>query len=225
MITLAYIYGKDAGVHPLFVHSLTLVLLYGRELLSKKLPVISNGGNNIVEQRNQVVRSFLEDSDADWLLFVDTDQTFDQHLPRRLLASADPESRPVVSALVMAQRNPPHRPITPAFVVEFNGRFVVPDTIPSGVVDCIPGAGCVLIHRTVLQAIREKFEPHTAFPWFAHTEHRTDAGWDSLGEDYTFMTRARALGFPTCVDTTIHVGHVKEVVLTTQHFWSQFVAS
>jgi GT2 family glycosyltransferase len=84
------------------------------------------------------------------------------------------------------------------------------------------GCGCVLIHRTVLETVERK---HAAspWPWFEYTPWTNPDGKpDQIGEDYSFCFKAGALGFSSWVDTTIHVGHLKTVNITTSHFWRQF---
>ncbi len=92
---------------------------------------------------------------------------------------------------------------------------------------CIPGTGCVLIHRTVLEAVGKK-HADSAFPWFEFSrwDRVDDQGApviDVMGEDYTFMIRANALGFSSWVDTTIEVDHIKSSRLTPSAFWPHIV--
>ncbi len=180
---------------------------------------------NIAQGRNRVVRAFLEETDADWLWFVDTDETFPPDTLERLIASADPVERPIVSGLVFARRE--HgMPVSPACVaLTEDGRPVQYETIPPvrhwpvGAV----GAGCLLVHRRVLVEMGEK-HAEDAWPWFkyAQWQRRNDDGTvtpDVMGEDYTFSLRARALGIDLVVDTTIQLGHVKAHELTATDFW------
>lgn len=184
-------------------------------------------GTNIASQRNKIVRAFLK-SDCDWLLFLDTDEEWPPDLIERLLASADETERPIVSGLIMARRDE-KKPISPACVVlDELGRFCSPASVPAvrwwevGAV----GAGCLLVHRKVYEAVGEKYAELEPSQWFQYTQwsYLDDDGVevkDEMGEDYTFSLRAQACGFRTLVDTTIQLGHVKPVVLTATTFYQQ----
>jgi hypothetical protein len=63
----------------------------------------------------------------------------------------------------------------------------------------------MLVHRSVLVAMRERFKGPR--PWFAETP--TESG-DILSEDLTFCLRAQACGFPVFVHTGIKLGHIKK---------------
>lgn len=180
------------------------------------------GGPSLAGKRNTVVRSFLEFSDAEWLLFIDDDQQFEQDLVERMLDSADADERPIVSALIMAERTSSKLPIGPACTIMHEGHFVIPPFIPQErhwQVATI-GTGCVIIHRRVLEALSKEYAGD-AFRWFKHAQHDGDDGPEEMSEDYVFSLRCAKAGFPLYVDTTIEVGHVKKRVLTTHDFYAQ----
>ena len=179
------------------------------------------GTTNIAQGRNSCVEAFLEKGTADWLLFIDTDQTFPPNLLERMIASADPVERPILSALIMGHRT--GGKIAPACALLHDDHLVVPDTIPA--VQHWPvaavGTGCVLIHRTVLEAVQAKYGDDP-YPFFtAHMPHEENGKVEHIGEDYAFCLRAASLGFPSYVDTTIDVGHIKTHTLTEADFWAQ----
>jgi hypothetical protein len=185
---------------------------------------------NLADGRNKLVRAFLDEPGIDWLWFIDTDQVFDHDILERMIVSADPERRPVLSALIQARREQ-DAPLSPACVIfddHTPPRTVRPQTIPP--VRHWPvaavGTGCVLIHRRVLEAVWAAHEKRTPFPCFefAPWKRVDDDGTehlDIMGEDYTFCFRAAALGFPAYVDTEIEAGHNKTITLTSVHFWAQ----
>ena len=65
------------------------------------------------------------------------------------------------------------------------------------------GAACTLIHRTVLEGIRDKFGP----VWFDPITH--PKGPTTFGEDLSFCVRVAALGLPLYVDTSVKTTHDK----------------
>lgn len=115
--------------------------------------------------RNEVARAFLDKSEAEWLFFIDSDMGFAPDTVDRLVASADPETRPVVGGLAFAQKSAGPGPIgarrfranpTLYRAAEVDNRIgFVPmfDYPPDQLVEVqATGAACLLIHRTVLEA-------------------------------------------------------------------------
>jgi len=63
------------------------------------------------------------------------------------------------------------------------------------------GAGCLLIHRRVLETMKER--------WFEWLSDRKDLPENQrFSEDFAFCVRARQAGFKVLVDTTIHCKHL-----------------
>ena len=60
-------------------------------------------GPNISEARNLLVRRFLDECRAPWLWMLDTDMVFAADALDRLVAAADPVSRPLLGALCHSQ--------------------------------------------------------------------------------------------------------------------------
>lgn len=215
-VVLGYPFGQ---IEPAFHHSLLRLkdfdLYYGGGYLAYSEGwIIAAGTTNITRGRNSIVKTFLEQTDADWLWFCDTDQTLEPDTLEKLMASADAVERPIVSALIMANRE---IGIGPACVIpDEQGNTRVPNVIPD---DrwwaCLPGTGCVVIHRSVLEKVGE-LNPDKFYRWFVDPDfiHPVTGEPDTIGEDYAFMLRAIQAGFTPLIDTTIHVGHVKKKVLT-----------
>lgn len=191
--------------------------------------IANRNSGNVAIARNHIVKVFLEQCDTDWLWFIDTDQTFDPDLLERMIASADPVERPILSALIMAERDKSY-PISPACIGFDDSTPPNPCTY-----DGIPaaqhwnvgatGSGCVLIHRSVLAAMWEQYKDHP-FPFFEYARWERQMPDGSivpgvLGEDYTFALRAAHLGFSCWVDTTIEAGHIKSRTLTSADFYAQ----
>lgn len=199
------------------------------------LPMSS--GANIVTARNKVVKTFLEDTTAEWLWWLDADMTFPPDTLDRLLASADRKQRPIVGGLCFALLKGQHQEIVPTLygfsqaqqLVRYNG---FPEDQLVQVVGT--GSACLLIHRSVFEAIADlkvgdeiaaatgqpadakRFPP--PWPWYAETI--SGANWgDSISEDLTFCIRAAQAGFPIFVDTSIEIGHVKPVVIDKEAFF------
>jgi GT2 family glycosyltransferase len=177
----------------------------------------------VARARNRIVKEFLALDGIDWLFFIDTDMVFNGDIVDRLVAAAHPEKRPIVGGLCFAYMADLDRKFWPTLYSWIPGterlrRLITyaPDTL---IPVAATGAACLLIHRSVLVAMREKFPPPR--PWFNETPfyEKDDDGeilWetgDEYSEDISFCLRAQALGFPVHVHTGIAVGHMKEFEL------------
>jgi len=216
-VAVGYCYGQEVAsgfcnsLAGLIAHELT-----AGSHLRTLLPVYS--GVNISSGRNEIVEQFLA-GDAEWLLMLDADMTFDRLIVERLVEAADAETAPIVGALAFGVSDGELFPTLYSMVDEEGGpqtiRFLdFPDDEMFQVVGT--GAACVLIHRRVLQAVAEKQFSH-AYPWFQEGE----ICGSRVSEDMTFMLRAGQLGFPVFVHTGISVGHQKSYVLTADMYRSQ----
>jgi len=216
-VAVGYCYGQEVAsgfcnsLAGLIAHELTA----GAHLRTL-LPVYS--GVNISSGRNEIVQQFLA-GDAEWLLMLDADMTFDRFIVEQLVEAADAETAPIVGALAFGVSDGELFPTLYSMVEEDGGpqtiRFLdFPENEMFQVVGT--GAACVLIHRRVLRAIADKEFSH-AYPWFQEGEIRGSR----VSEDMTFMLRAGQLGFPVFVHTGISVGHQKSYVLTADMYRSQ----
>jgi hypothetical protein len=90
--------------------------------------------------------------------------------------------------------------------------FVRPETVPDDQLVRVSatGTGFLLIHRTVLEKVRDTSKDIAA-PWFR--EMPVGEPLSLMGEDMTFCLRAGAAGIPVHVHTGVQVGHMKPVML------------
>lgn len=170
-------------------------------------------GPNISEARNLIVRRFLTEYDAPWLLMADTDMVLAADALDRLVAAADPAQRPVVGALCYSQDEHGGDPHPVLYeLVEQDGQpgFARYRLWPEDI--CFPvgatGAACLLMHRSALERV-EQAAGDRAAPWFRESV----IGAALVGEDLTFCLRCAVAGIPVHVHTGVSVGHVKPVML------------
>ena len=214
---VGYCYGQEVAsgfcnsLAGLIAHELT-----AGSHLRTLLPVYS--GVNISSGRNEIVKQFLS-GDAEWLLMLDADMTFDRTILERLVSVADAETAPIVGALCFGVSDGELFP-TLYSMVEEDGK---PQTIryldfPEDEMFQVVGTGaaCVLLHRDVLLAVAEHCFSQ-AYPWFQEGEILGSR----VSEDMTFMLRAGQLGYPVFVHTGISVGHQKSHVMTADMYRSQ----
>jgi hypothetical protein len=172
-------------------------------------------GPNISEGRNLVVRRFLEECRAPWLLMVDTDMVFGAAEVDRLAEAADPVARPVLGALCYSQdgETGEKQPTMYELLQEPDGGqigFVRYKIWPEDI--CVPvgatGAAFLLMHRDALERVA-KASGDRAAPWFRESV----IGAALVGEDLTFCLRCAAAGIPVHVHTGVKIGHMKTTML------------
>ncbi len=240
-VVVANIHPGD-GVSPRFMNSLVDLLLLDAHQhghVSGRLDLTS--GANIVTARNKIARRFLDEyPNAEWLWLVDADMTFAPDALDRLLAAADKNTHPIMGGLCFALMKGEAQEIVPTLYGMTNqaGSLARWSGFPRDQVVQVAGTGaaCLLIHRRVLETIRDlrwddgfegKFQAQFGapsgravgellfpppWPWFQEQVTGTDWG-DSISEDLTFCLRAAQAGFPVHVDTRVKIGHVKPVVI------------
>lgn len=201
--------------------SMSLLKLMLHETARTGMPpaVIANrcASGGLVKGRNEVVQNFLDRTDAQWLLFADSDMGFAPDALEQLLRIAHRRERPIVGGLCFGLRREGTDPDTHAerfrcfpTVYEFGetedaiGFRIVAD-YPRG--ELVPvaatGAAFVLVHRDALEAIRAKYGDD----WYTQITH--PKGPTTFSEDMSFCVRAQACDLPIHVDTRVKTCHDK----------------
>lgn len=165
-------------------------------------------GKGYARNRNLAVADFLN-HDHEWAWFVDADQVLRPDTLDRLLDCAVEHDSLIVGALIAIIG--PDRPIPNLYFDNDAGpgRFTTPLDYPDEPVAVgATGAGCLLIHRSVLETMRsEQGHDH----WFGDTLHPgADGELCQTGEDLSFCLAARRHRYRIVVDCTTHVGHHKD---------------
>jgi len=232
-VTVAYLHSNET---PYSWHK-SLMDLIGWDLAHQQRVIrggwlsmkAATGG--IVEGRNDTVKGFLDERDADWLWFIDTDMGFQPDTVDRLLEAADPETRPVIGALCFAYKEVGPdgmggarcAPLPTIFdwVTEgqqagFKGWAAYP---VAQMVRCdATGAACILIHRSVLERMQDRFGP----TWYDRAPNPQGDGW--ISEDLSFCMRLGALEIPLYVHTGVRTTHAKMIWVGEADYWSWAVA-
>jgi len=193
-----------------FAASLLAVCMEGTTRV--RTVVALESGPNISTPRNLIVRDFLEDGLAPWLLMCDTDMWFAADALDRLVAAADPVERPVVGGLCWSLDKGERFP-TMYELTQEDGRlaFVRYADWPEDACMRVSatGAAFLLMHRDALEAVA-KHAGDPAAPWFRESAVGPLA---LMGEDMTFCMRCAAAGIPVHVCTGVKVGHMKTQML------------
>jgi hypothetical protein len=181
-------------------------------------------GPRIAAARNSLVRQFLNDptyEKVEWFLMLDADMVFDESLLPALFQDVrDAEGnvqRPIVGGLCFGGGRekvfPTMYKIVDPKTNDGEAVRVIDDWTEGAAVQVdATGAACLLVHRSVYEAMLERLgEP---VPWFAESIYKGV----EFGEDWTFMLRAGSMGYPIIVNTNAKVGHQKPIVLD-ENLW------
>lgn len=215
-----------AHLHPgmvssYFLHSLTGMLLHDRASSRRIVGLLQEWSSaNVSQPRNNLTEQFVDNYSADWLLWIDSDMAFEPDALERLLASADTVTAPIVGGLCFGSSNGALFPTVYQWGETEDGKLVTwrsYDYERDAMVQVgATGAAFLLIHRSVLVAMRERAF-NAVFPWFQETE----LAGKPAGEDLTFCIRAGICGFPVFVNTSVRIGHHKSQVLTEDLYLEQ----
>lgn len=147
--------------------------------------------------REYLVNAALEGG-ADYILFLDSDQTVPSDLLIRMGAWMD-KGADIVTTLIF-RKDPPYQPCVFASSIELeNGQISLQYcdianqdlTKPFYVANC--GLGCAMIRKEVFQKIPQ--------PWFLPVPY--------TGEDIAFLHKAtQKYGYKIICDPTIEIGHI-----------------
>lgn len=229
LVTVGYLH--PGHVSTVFADALCELLFYDA---AHKQRIVSHpfgkmgkncGSGGIVDGRNKLASTLLDESQADWLFMVDSDMGFDPDIVERLLKAADAERRPVVGALAFAHktdgrssfRGIKYRPVPTLYdfhetdtEVGFIPRF---DYNRNALCEVsATGGACMVIHRTALEKIRDQYGP----VWFDTIRHPKGA---HFSEDMSFCIRLAGVDLPLFVHTGIRTTHDKGGVFLDEAFY------
>jgi hypothetical protein len=178
------------------------------------------GSGLLSKQRNRVVKQFLDGTKSDWLLLIDSDEQLSLEAFDKLLETAHDKERPVVAGLVFAgfgiEGAPYPKPVPAIFQDAPEGFLPLYKYDKDSVFEIdAAGTGCLLIHRSVLEKMRETADANQGTDWCWFWDGPVDGNW--IGEDLLFCRRIRALGFPIYVNTGAILPHQKSYWLDERH--------
>jgi hypothetical protein len=170
--------------------------------------------------RNVVVKTFLETTDANWLLMIDSDERLSLDTWRKLVSSADDTQRPIVSGLVFAaffDGQDELRPVPTIYRMNMETGLQPIDDYPLDKlfeVDAV-GTGCILIHRNVLLDMQKNATVNQGKDWAWFVEGAIDGTY--FGEDLLFSKRLKSMGYKIFAHTGAILPHHKQFWLDNRH--------
>jgi glycosyltransferase involved in cell wall biosynthesis len=181
--------------------------------------------------RNKVARSFLDERDADWLWWVDSDMGWSFDSLERLMACAHPTDRPIVGGLCFGNKPVADDGTNGQMFQMFPTVYALDERddkagfspiydYPVNELIQVGGTGSafVLIHRSVFQRIRDRFGD----TWYDRIPHpKNDV---PFGEDLSFCLRAIAVDAPIFVHTGVRTNHHKWEYLSEPSYFARLSA-
>jgi len=170
--------------------------------------------------RNVVVKNFLDEVTTPWLLMIDSDERLPMETFFKLVDAAHDKDRPIVSGLVFAAffDNQDNLRAVPTIYRMTTDKGLQPiddypiDTLME--VDAT-GTGCLLIHRSVLETMREQATPNQGRDWAWFVEGAIEGTY--FGEDLLFSKRLKSMGYKIHAHTGAILPHQKQFWLDERH--------
>jgi hypothetical protein len=160
--------------------------------------------------RNSIVETFLQESDADWLMMIDEDEIVPENF-WQLCTVSDADIVSAITPVWVANMDPETMLRVNNYGVDSQGRcFNLPipdDSVKQPYRVPVLGTGCIAIRRRVFAP-----KPHGlgANPFYFTREDNQKV---KAGEDINFSVDANRLGFVLAVHPQVRCDHVKEIAL------------
>ena len=215
----------NESIHIAWAHPGTIDNYFAISLLDivRQFPSMINSYNSIegtgllAKSRNLIVRHFLDDTDADWLFMVDSDQFISVPSFARLLESADSsqDTVPVYTGVYYAQNSSTGIESVPLLFrrtkqgLQPYGELPKSDNLID--VDAC-GAGALLIHRSTLLKFRELYGEIYGPDWVWFRDG-PNGGNTWISEDLYFCERLEELKIPLKAHLGAVFPHHKQVWL------------
>lgn len=188
-------------VPALFCQSLALLQRAGDTIVGFQV------GSLVYNARNELARQAIK-SEADWVLWLDSDMVFEPDLLKKMLKVCEENDIDFLTGLCF-RRKPPYTPtlFDRLDKMEHGASYTTIMSVPEGrfkVGGC--GFAGVLMSTDVLLSVAARFGGRMFDPL------------EGFGEDVSFCWRARQCGYEIWCDSEIELGHVGSMIVTRKFF-------
>lgn len=188
-------------VPALFCQSLALLQRAGDTIVGFQV------GSLVYNARNELARQAIK-SEADWVLWLDSDMVFEPDLLKKMLKVCEENDIDFLTGLCFRRK----LPYTPTLFdrldkMEHGASYTTIMSVPEGrfkVGGC--GFAGVLMSTDVLLSVAARFGGRMFDPL------------EGFGEDVSFCWRARQCGYEIWCDSDIELGHIGSMVVTREFF-------
>jgi hypothetical protein len=180
-------------------------------------------GNQISRQRQRLLDHWYDNNLSDWLLWIDSDIVLTIDALYLLWHAADAQTAPAVSGVYFISKEPEGttmRPFPCVFMDLGENKIQYLHPLPEmELVDCdLAGFGLFLMHRSVVEKMREKLPTKSFF-----AEQHGDNDEEFVGEDIIFFRKMKQAGIQLKAHTGALVKHMKRFSLDFGYYalyWS-----
>ena len=205
-----------------FMQGVTDVMLHSGV---KFATTLRSQGNQIARQRDKVINYWYDNNKSDWLFWVDSDVVVSPDTFNILWESKDAKERPIVSGVYFTTDQPEESLMTPLPTL-FN--FInTEESVGVARIHPMPknqlikigaaGMGFVLMHRSVVDKIREVIPEGPLFSDIGH-------GKNFLGEDIYFFALCDKAEVPVYAHTGATAPHMKRFSFD-EHYYNAFMGA
>ena len=220
--TLSIVWCDNGNTDGKFTEGLVYTLIHAPSVGVPVNNAIRVQGNQIARQRQAAIEMWQKVG-TDWALWVDSDIVLTKEMLKTLWDTADKMVRPVVSGVYFVSKNMEGSLMQPMPCIfnETGNEFEITYLHPLPKNQVVPvdnaGMGLVLMHKTVLQRLNEKFPGDF---WFGENKERGDK---FIGEDIAFFRKVKAAGIPVHAHTGVLAKHMKRFAFDEAYynlFWA-----
>lgn len=212
--TLSVIWCDNGNTDGKFTEGLVYTMITSGVRISNAIRV---AGNQIARQRQAAIEMWGKVG-TDWALWVDSDIVLTKEVLELLWDSADKMARPVVCGVYFISKQSEGTLMQPMPVLFNEGQnqyeisYLHP--LPHNQLVRIDnaGMGLVLMHKSVLDRLNDKFPGDF---WFGENN---ETGDKFIGEDIAFFRKVRASGIPIHAHTGALVKHMKRFAFDSAYY-------
>lgn len=195
-------------------------------LITSQVPITSAmrvQGNQIGRQRQTAFDNWLDNSEYEWILWVDSDIELTSAVLAKMWAAADPVKAPVVSGVYFISKENERSTMSPYPAVfnftEDKNKIAYLHPLPKDALVKVDAAGfgLLLMHRSAGEKMRAHHGKDR--PFF----NETGVGEQFVSEDINFFYHMSEAGVPLFAHTGALVKHMKRFALDVEYyklFWN-----
>jgi hypothetical protein len=201
-----------------FTESLCNVLLNGPSNDVVFSNYVRVNGNQIGRQREGLFNYWANNLKTDWLLWVDSDISFNVDAIKLLWETAEKYIRPVITGIYFISKESEgslENPIPVIYCETSEGSIQFIHPLPDNQVIKIDGSGFgfVLMHKSIIYKMRN------VYPFDSLFMESASSNEDSfIGEDVMFFRKMKEIGIPLYAHTGALVQHIKRFNLNYNYY-------
>lgn len=198
--TLSIIWCDNGATDGKFTEGLVYTIIHAYKFGVPINNAIRVQGNQIARQRQAAIEMWQK-VDTDWALWIDSDIELTQNILKILWESSDKVTRPIMCGVYFISKQMESSLMQPMPCVfnetgnDYEINYLHP--LPKNQIIKVDnaGMGLVLMHKSVLKALNDKFPDGF---WFGENNERAEK---FIGEDISFFRKVKKAGISVYVHT------------------------